>query len=569
MITAMLKKLKGVLWLLPGFLLWASFPPMGERMDVFFALAPLLWLSRGGDARLSAKRYLANGAVFWTATLSWMPAIIKNGGPWPLVVLGWGALSAYCALYFAAFGYLSAVYWRWVRSDRPESDMSGPKPYVFRLAGLLVVEPVLWAGLELVRSRLLGGFSWNQLGVAPVNAGLASPAALGGVYFASMVVVLVNGTLASIAERVAAQLPRRRIERPREWRAYPRLLRPLETLLPFAAAWLICVAGKSAAPDMAASSGEAPLRVALVQRNFPSVFERSAGAGTDATQTYRRLFSAVAHARPDLAVLPESALCEAGEIGSPGAGAFASWALEAAGAKSLLAGGSRVEDGRMYNSAALYSKGADLSSARIYDKNHLVPFGEYIPGDKTFPALQALAPVGSCTPGSISVLDLPGGAKLGVAICFEDTDSAHVRRLVEKGATLLAFITNDNWFSRSAEAEQHSWQAVARAVETGVSVVRCGNSGVTGVIPPDGSANWLRDEDGRPLVDAPAAMCEAVYAAKPSRNTAYVRFGDKPLAAAFALVLAAICFLVTKDVKRLLARLRFLKEKDGCQGISE
>jgi len=106
-------KFKKIGWFLPGFILYAAFPPMCEVADVLFALAPLMWLSRQGDPRASAKRWFMSGIFFWVATLSWMPAIVKNGGPWPLVVLGWFALAAYCAAYFAAYGYLSAAYWRW------------------------------------------------------------------------------------------------------------------------------------------------------------------------------------------------------------------------------------------------------------------------------------------------------------------------------------------------------------------------------------------------------------------------------------------------------------------------
>ena len=169
---------------------------------------------------------------------------------------------------------------------------------------------------------------------------------------------------------------------------------------------------------------------------------------------------------------------------------------------------------------------------------HLVPFGEFIPGDKWITPLQKLAPVGSCTPGELKVLDL-NGVKLGVAICFEDTDSAQMRRLAEMGARLLVFITNDSWFSHSNEAEQHAWQAVARAVETGLPVARVGNSGVTGTIKSDGSANWLVGADRRLLVDRPAAMCDRLELPSASSPTVYVRYGDIPLAVAFSLLLIA------------------------------
>lgn len=512
MITGFFKKAVKVFWLLPGFLLWAAFPPMGEKMDVLFALAPLIWLSRRADAKTSAKRWFAAGLFFWVATLSWMPAIVKNGGPWPLVVLGWAVLSAYCAAYFAAYGYLSAKAWGWVKEGR----------YWRRLLAVFFVEPVLWCGLELLRSRLGGGFAWNQLGVVAVNGGFGAPAALGGVYLLSAVIFLINGTVAGIAERV--------------WRREltgPRWAQPLETMLPFALVWGIFTAADACMPQPETVSAE-PVRVAMVQRNFPCVFKEQ---DDNPYRIYEKLVGNFSALRPELAVLAESAMCEFGDVDRRGALAFSQWFSELTGA-ALLAGGSRQEGGAIYNSAALYQPTAAM---QVYDKVHLVPFGEFIPGDKWITALQKFAPVGSCTPGELKLLTLRRAngseVKLAVAICFEDTDSAQMRKLAAMGAEMFVFITNDSWFSDSVEAEQHAWQARARAVETGLAAVRVGNSGVTGTIAPSGAATWLVGSDSRLLVDKRGTMFDRVVPRKSA--TPYVRFGDKPLAAAFALLLLA------------------------------
>ena len=540
MIRNLLRKSFWLIKLIPGFLLWASFPPMGEKMDCLFALAPLLWFARTGGidfrrqthgtvdwprppsvAVRSARLWFANGFFFWFATLAWMPAIIKNGGPWPLVVLGWGALSAYCALYFAAFGYLSAQAWGWAKAGG----------YWRRLVALLVVEPVLWAGLELLRARLFGGFAWNQLGVAPVNAGFGAPAALGGVYLVSALVVLVNGTIASIAERMyrptAVGLP--------NW------ARSIETFLPLLLVWGAFAAAKPFVVQPAA--GGDTLRVALIQRNFPSVFER--GRDEDPVAVYERLMPVVHRTKPELVVLPESALCEfAALVNSTRAQYFADWLGGEEGA-AVLMGGNRRADGRDYNSAGLYTTDParpldPMLAVQVYDKVHLVPFGEFIPLDKWIPVLQRFAPVGSCWPGELKLLNAK--VPLGVGICYEDTDSAQVRRLAEMGARALCFITNDSWFSRSDEAVQHAWQAVARAIETGLPIVRVGNSGVTGTIAADGTASWLKGPDGRELVDRAATMCDELDLGAATRApTPYVRLGDKPLFFAFLLILAGVC----------------------------
>ena len=485
---------------------------MHESTDALFALAPLMWLARRGNVEVSTKRWFLNGLFYWAATLSWMPAIIKNDGPWPLVLLGWVALAAYCALYFAAYGYLSALYWR-----RAEDR------WHLRLVGVLLVEPVLWCGLELMRSRLFGGFAWNQLGVVPVNNNFGAPAALGGVYLCSAVMVLINGTIAGIAERMIAAAKRCPVSR---WRSF-------ETVAAFAVIWGVYLAAEWIPPPLQAE-GTKGLKVALVQRNFPCCFKR--GEREDAFVSYGKLTENATQLKPELVVLAESAMCEFGAVKSVSARRFAAWLGERCGGAAVLAGGSRADgEGRLYNSAALYSG----QKVQVYDKNHLVPFGEYIPGDKLWPYLQRFAPVGSCTAGELKLLHLEKqDIALGVGICFEDTDSALMRRQAALGAQALVFITNDSWFSNSHEAWAHSWQATARAIETGLPVIRVGNSGVTGTITSDGKANWLEDSGGLPLVDVGAAMFDRVTIPAADRvNTPYVRFGDWPLAITFGLML--------------------------------
>ena len=538
MIADALKKLARLFWLLPGFLLWASFPPMAEKTDCVFALAPLLWLARNKDAKTNFCRWFLNGFVFWFATLSWMPAIVKNGGPWPLVVLGWGALAAYCALYFGAFGWLSAKVWAWAKDEGSPWRKPPRFPYARRLFAILVAEPLLWCGLELLRSRLFGGFSWNHLGLPLVNANLGSPAALGGVYLVSAVVILVNGTIAGIAERI--------MKRTTRWAS-------LETLIPFLLIWGLYALEGSAARRMDHWKKE-DCTVALVQRNFPCVFKQA--EREDPIAVYSNLLANVAYTRPDLVVLAESALSEFGAADSPRSLAFVRWVSKLTGAREVIAGGGRFADGKEYNSALLYSNGSTIPNSQLttynsqlafYDKVHLVPFGEFIPGDKWITALQKLAPVGSCTPGELKLL-----GDYGVAICYEDTDSAQMRALLHKGARALVFITNDSWFSDSIEAEQHSWQAVARAVETGLAVIRVGNSGVTGTIDPHGRASWLSRADGRPLVDERGTMCDTVTKLSPpcptmSPVTFYGTVGDMPLSVSFALLIILMVLVKYKD----------------------
>ena len=109
-------------------------------------------------------------------------------------------------------------------------------------------------------------------------------------------------------------------------------------------------------------------------------------------------------------------------------------------------------------------------------------------------------------------------------------------------------ITNDSWFSLSNEAVQHASQAVLRAIETGLPVIRVGNSGVTGVIDGTGRARWLSDGDGKMLVDAPGTMVETVQVPASPVLTPYSRVGDWPLLALFAIALPFVFVIPRKEI---------------------
>lgn len=538
----MRKSLPFVSAFLSALLLWAAFPPMGETCALACALAPLLAVSRLCAPRRAAWAWFFGGFLFWAGTLAWMPAIVKNGGPLPLVILGWAGLAALCAGYFALFGWLGACAWRRV-AGRGRG----------KILVLLFAEPVLWAGVEWLRSWLFTGFAWNFLGTAlgPVPA-LAAPARLGGVYLVSALVVLLNGVFATLVCRLVGQMcPEGGDGRLELWRTAggSRWGRTCETALPLGA--VLLVFGLANAACLRPASGFVPLRVALVQRNAPCIFSRL-DRGRDPFEVFGRLLQTAEAARPDLVVWAESAMAEFGALGSDAARRAAHHFSRKTGGASLLAGGdwwftAQTAEGperRVWNAAALYAPADTNVEVQVYGKQHLVPFGEYIPFDKWVPALQRLSPIGvSVWPGEARTLALrAGGRTVRVAplICYEDTDPVLARRAARLGAQAIALITNDSWFSHSQEPVQHAWQAVLRAIETGLPVIRVGNSGVTGVIAPSGRARWLEDGEGRPLVDAAGAMVETVAVPAAPARTPYARAGDAPLACLFALALAGV-----------------------------
>ena len=536
-------------------LLFASFPPLGEVVDILFALVPLLVVSRFCGVKRSAWVWGLAGLLFWVSSLSWLVAISKNGGPLPLVILGLVGLSSICGAYFAAFGAIDAFLWR-----RIAAVPSAKKRHAVRILALVLVEPVLWAGLEWVRGWLFTGFAWNYLGTAVAQfPQYALPARFGGVYLVSAMTLAVNGVFATLMERVLARMLRNENEEVLPSK-FLRIVRNIETALPLAVVVsLIALAERDAASSV---SGETlPVKATLVQRNAPCIF-KAGGERENPYEAFGSLLATAEYAKPDLVVWAESAMAEFGHLRHPRASAAAKFVAGKTGGASLFAGGDLVEDAkgsrRYYNGAAVYN--ADGDTIGVYAKRHLVPFGEYIPFDKWIPPLQKLSPIGvSLYPGKDTTVkfearkaDGNGAAKavevkLGPLICFEDTDSSLARASARDGAQMLVLITNDSWFSHSVEAEQHAWQSVLRSIETGLPMLRTGNSGVTGSISAKGFANWLYDGNGKLLVDAKGSQTVSIEVPATPVKTIYTRLGDWPLAILFSLFLAVLFFPAAKS----------------------
>src|SRR5713101_2928517 len=171
-----------------------------------------------------------------------------------------------------------------------------------------------------------------------------------------------------------------------------------------------------------------------------------------------------------------------------------------------------------YNSALLFD--AQGQRVFVYDKVHLVPFGEYEP----FPLIHRVvtsvsSDVGGFHKGSKYVVgQLPRGNTFGVFICYEAIYPGEVRRFAAGGAQLFLNISNDGWFGRSAAAEQHLRMARVRAVENRRWIVRSTNNGFTVSIDPYGRIFQPLPPDVRAAADLPYDFR--------ADETIYTRFGD-------------------------------------------
>ena len=138
-----------------------------------------------------------------------------------------------------------------------------------------------------------------------------------------------------------------------------------------------------------------------------------------------------------------------------------------------------------YNSAYLFTPEGEISGR--YDKQHLVPFGEYVPLSDYLPLPGPLVEnIGNFSSGRPARPLSYEGVAIGVLICFESIFPKLARNWTSNGANLLVNITNDAWFGRSSAPWQHLSMSVFRAVENRRSMARAANTGVSAVIDPLG-----------------------------------------------------------------------------------
>ena len=272
---------------------------------------------------------------------------------------------------------------------------------------------------------------------------------------------------------------------------------------------------------MAAVSQSKPIQLRLVQPNTP----QSDKWNPDLAMAHLDRAMALAGAAsttgrpPDLIVWPEASLPWLLNDSGP---LLAEIARQAHGIPTLL--GATHRKGTRYFNALVVIDGQGRQIA-LYDKHHLVPFGEYIPfGDQlSFLGLRGLAARDGAgySPGpGPQILDLGMLGRILPLICYEAVFAQDLFRAKGR-ADWIVQITNDAWFGDLTGPYQHLAQARFRAAEQGLPLVRVANTGVSALIDPTGQilAEIPLNTTGYLDVTLPPPLPEPFYA----------RHGDTPL----------------------------------------
>ena len=421
--------------LAPLFVLPAA---VGLASGLYFAALP-------GTALRSAVCLFMTSWGYLTASLYWIGHSLLIEGGWtllllPVVVFG---LPAFLALFWAVAGY--GISFLFSRFDT-------------RLIALSV-------GLgcaDIVRSVVLTGFPWNVSGQLFMATELSSHmASFAGQHALNIVAMMTIGAVVMVA-----------------------CVRIRGALFLFLPALILLVAAGvrfHQIPDeqISASENTAPTAIRIIQPAIPQAhkWDRKQRALHVAQITELGLSSVPV---PELVVLPESAIAGYWPYDDELAASLSSALTPFDG--QLLSGILRFEptagDRRaFYNSAFLFSHaGQPLAT---YDKQHLVPFGEYVPF-RAIPFIDVIAGPRDFSFGRHNqpLMRLSDGTSLRVLICYEAIFQDFITDTTQR-PDILVNITNDGWFGMTSGPYQHLTQARMRALEEGLPLIRAANTGIS------------------------------------------------------------------------------------------
>lgn len=448
-------------------------------------LALVVWLSGPvPSVRRVALLWWIAGCGYFGIALSWIiePFLvdIRTHGwmaPFAVVLMAGGM-----ALFWAA----AAAVARWTAPGKG-AGFAAALTLCLTLAGV-------------VRGTVFTGFPWALPGHVLIATPVLHLAQIGGAILLSCLVIGFAASLPLALTR-------------------PRLGLPVWAVMGLA----VWVAGQQLTAPVADTAGRPVVR--LIQPNIPQDEKWDPARARD---NFERLLDLTRQpGTPDLYVWPESAV--------------PAWLDEvphlmpvlsdAARGKPLVFGINRAGASRIYNSLVLLD--AEGGIAEVYDKHHLVPFGEYTPlgdllGRVGIQGLAARDGNGFSPGPGARLIDIPGIGPTLPLICYEGIFPADIAAAPARPDVLL-LITNDAWFGVVSGPYQHLAQARLRAVEQGLPMIRVANTGISAVIDPAGRLIGAipLGEQGIRDVALPA----------PLPATPYARIGDIPLTVALSVAL--------------------------------
>lgn len=463
----------------------AAFPPFNLSLLVFVALVPLFQALRTATPRRSVALGYVFGFVYMVFQLQMLQTIVAG---WthnlPLSFVPWLLGSLIGAWYFALFGWLAN---RAFRHD------------------LAWLTPLVWGGIEVFRSYIPGlAFPWGLL-ATPLSP---FPSIIQSAYFGSIFLV---GAWVALANLLVARWM--------DGEGFARL-RPLATAL-------LLVLALSFARFSSPEPGR-KVTVTVGQPGVDMAFEDPEKQKQELAASVAALYQGARDQNAALLVLPEGITTLPGDF--PPEAPF-----------QIDTGVPVIMGGRRGNSPAYQSAFAFDGKKWTYaDKTRLVIFGEFVPGRNWIPFLSKFnLPSGDLSAGerltTLTINDL----RIGPLICFEALFPDLAFRQAKNGAQILTVMSIDDWYMGSGGPEQLRAEAIWRAVETGLPLVRSASLGATLAV----------DSHGRVLREAPLGKTIPLNAEVPIPDKAEP-FPFYPVSPALMLVSLAVAAAAPRLPKR-------------------
>ncbi len=455
----------------------AIFPRLQWSWLAFLCFVPMLLLL--GGAYRTRKLFLYGwftGFVFNLGNLYWIYYVIQHYSTLhPALVVG--ILILLCivlALFWGVFLAFTGIF----------RDRLG-------LMAALLVAPFLWIVLEWIRNHTTE-FPWCLAGYSQYNhLRIAQLASFAGVYGLSWLILSVNTAITMFI-----------------------VLRRSYYII--ACSLLVAAIALYGHFRIDRPVGTEVAKIGLIQGNVPQDAKLNyAFAESIHRRHVQMTMELTEKSKPDIIFWPEASTLF--PIRTGGIWSKEIWKLAATSRIPLIIGSDTFTGEEVFNSAYLVNERGELAGQ--YDKIYLVPFGEFVPLKNIFFFAGKMVPeISDFSRGTNYQPFVIRGQKVSINICFEVVFPQLSREFCLRGATLLATITNDAWFGRTAAPYQHFAMSVMRAIENRRYLVRAANTGISGFVDPYGRILQTTD------IFVPAAITGEIRWV--SEQTFYTRFGD-------------------------------------------
>ncbi|HCM83135.1 MAG TPA: apolipoprotein N-acyltransferase [Alphaproteobacteria bacterium] len=437
----MLQRHPNLFLFLAGALAVAALPPINILPLIFLSLAFLiLQIVNARNTRQAFARGFWWGLGYFAVGFYWINVALTVDWPrfaWllPLCAIGLPAIVAIYSGLCSAAVFVTANYTR-----RPR-------------LGIILLFPIFWTALEILRGHALSGFPWNVIGTAFTDfSALFQILSVVGIYGAGFIIALCAALCVA-----AFELPKHKFK-----------------YLGAAMVIIIAVAVFGAIRLQQDIPSEKILNVRIVQPNIPQDEKWDMASRQKNLGKLMALTAEPSNLVPDLVVWPEASvpyiLSEVPEARMIIAEHLPRGAILAAGTIRRDA-----QTQQFFNSIEYMDVSSEILSH--YDKFHLVPFGEYVPFGKYIP-LPVVTAFSGLGRGAGPQTQIIAGVGISPLVCYEVIFPGEVVD-VKNHPQLLLNVTNDGWYGNTIGPHQHLAQARARAVEEGIPLVRAANTGIS------------------------------------------------------------------------------------------